>query len=342
MSSLLLDVKNRSLAEEMTGDNVLDAAKNLLSSTLTPVTAGEEKIILSCQKVVNEANSLELASLTNYKNTKQCLQRLGEINNDFKATIQSVKQYREQLGTNTNSVSSMCNTLNENEESIKSRMQRGRTASSQTRSQSRLVQEKIEQLQEENDTLAAEIEEAERKLNEMKARKREVEKQLNDCLEQRDTLTKTDEGHTKNETYLTSHQESIQTTKRLIDESVGKLKDIDSTTSQRMLNTCLEYYKFLKLYFQYANQLQDNLNGKIQTMHDRIDTQVQNIEEIPVLELAMDKNKIEQLEDEYKHNLVRFDRRKTKVGNLIDSIRVDYFALKDQFSAFGREIEPLE
>ena len=182
----------------------------------------------------------------------------------------------------------------------------------------------------------------EKKLAEMKERKRIVENDLRETLELKANLTQTDETHTKNETYLTSHQESLQTTKRLIDQGVDTLKNLDSSTSQRMLNTCLEYFKFLKSYYSYANQLLDNLNGKIQTMHERIDTQVQNIEEIPKLELAMDKNKIVQLEDEYKNNLVRFDRRKNKVVNLINSIRSDYAILKDHISSFGRELDPLE
>lgn len=343
MIALLSGIKTRSLdGETSSNDNVLNAAKNLLSSTLTPVSAEEEKIVLSCQKVINEANKLQTAPVERYKDTKTCLQQYSIINGEFKVAFSSVSQYREKLNSSSQSVSTMCTTLEESEKTIRNRMQRGRTANCQTRSQARNVDDKLTELTEENKTLEQKIAEAEKALAEMKQRKAEVEEQISSLKEQKAQLSQADESETKDETYLAEHQESLQTTRNLIDQGVTSLKELDRNTSDRMLDTGLEYAKFLRSYHAYARQLLANLDSKIETMNERIATQAKNIEEIPKLELNLNPEKIQQLEQEYKLNLDKFERRKAKTTQLLKSIESDYDLIKEDISKFGRQLDPIE
>lgn len=343
MIALLSGIKTRSLDEEPSNnDNVLNAAKNLLSSTLTPVSAEEEKIVLSCQKVINEANKLQRAPVEHYKDTKLCLQKYSVINGEFKVAFSNVSQYREKLNSSSQSVSTMSQTLEENEKTIRNRMQRGRTANCQTRNQARNVDDKLIELSEEKISLEQKIAETEKALAEIKQRKLDVEDQIHNLEEQKAHLTRADETETKDETYLAEHQESLQNTRTLIGQGVDSLKELDRNTSDRMLNTGLEYAKFLRSYHAYTKQLLANLDSKIVTMNERIETQTKNIEEIPKLELNLNPEKIQQLEHEYKLNLDKFERRKVKATQLLKTIEDDYNLIKDDISKFGRELDPIE
>lgn len=340
MYSLLAGVE-RSI-DNKNDDNILDAATNLLSSTLDPVKSAEEKVMLTCQKVIDEAHSIERPPLNQYKKCKESLVQHAAINNQFKQAFASIGKYKDQVGVNCENVSLMCNTLEENEKAMRSRMQASRTANCATRESHCVVTDQLTQKQAELASVSAELEKYQKLVEEFTAKRNELQKEVEELTKSQQELSNSNEDETNNETRLTMHQESLQNTRQLIDKGVTSLKELDSNTTDRMLSTGLEYLDFLRKYNAYVKSILNTMDSRIKTMHDRIDMQAANIEEIPVLELNMDKTKIEGVVKEYEINVDKYNRRRQKIINLLESIQQDYLKLKDEISKFGRELDPLE
>lgn len=341
MFALLNGTKSRSITSA-TDDNILDAAKDLLSTTLDPVSAAEEKVMLTCQKVIDEAHNLERPPLNQYKKCKECLIQHSVINNQFKQAFESISKYKDQVGVNCQNVANMCNTLEENEKAMRERMQASRTTNCSTQESHRTVSDQLSQKQAEFETVSAELLKYQKLVEEFTAKKNSLQAEVEQLTKAQQELSNTNQDETDNETRLTMHQESLQNTRQLIDKGVTSLKNLDSSTTDRMLSTGLEYLDFLRKYNQYVKSILDTMDGRIKTMHDRIDMNTSNIDEIPILELNMDKTKIEGVVKEYESNVDKYNRRRQKIVAIQESIKQDYQKLKDIISKFGRELDPLE
>jgi hypothetical protein len=151
-----------------------------------------------------------------------------------------------------------------------------------------------------------------------------------------------DESESRNETAIAVHQESLQTTRSLVERGDVTLTNLEDSTSQRMLKTGMEWAGFLKRYMDYVHSLLDQFNYKVQTMTDRIRDEERNYEEVTKLHLKMDPNKFTALISEYKANLERFKRKRDKILGVAQGVKEDYAAVMDLVGQYGRQLEPLE
>lgn len=78
-------------------NQVLYAAKELLTSTLTPVASFEETIILSCQKAIDDASNCKPTESTEYRDIQASLKTHLEVISQFKAVIQRVTVIKSSL-----------------------------------------------------------------------------------------------------------------------------------------------------------------------------------------------------------------------------------------------------
>ncbi|OHT02881.1 hypothetical protein TRFO_06931 [Tritrichomonas foetus] len=321
---------------------VLTAAKDLLESTLVPVTAAEETIILACQKATDEANKVEKAKTDEYSEIQRALSEHKRISDEFKDVITQVEEYRNLLAMNRDNVSNMGTTLAETQREVTTKLQSKRTANAEKRERISSLDQRVDTLKNEYESVTAELEEIERKAAELRKRKAELEDEIERTEDESTTLKDKERSESRNETDIAVHEESLQRTRTLIEKGDTSLNSLQDSTSNRLLSIGMEYANFLRKYMVFVHELCDQFDYKIRTMENRIEEETRNYDEVSKLRLKMDSSKLTALIAEYKSNLARFQRRKDKVIAIQDSLNSDFAIVKQLVGEFGRELEPLD
>ncbi|KAK8883356.1 hypothetical protein M9Y10_046006 [Tritrichomonas musculus] len=321
---------------------VLTAAKDLLESTLVPVTAEEETIKLACQKVTEEANKVEKAKDDEYSEIQRALAEHKRISDYFKVVITQVEEYRNQLATNRDNVSRMGVTLAETQRDVTTELQNRRSQNAEKRTKIESLETKLTNLTTEYENVTAELEEIEKRAAQLRARQAELEDEIQETRSTSTCLKDAERAESKNETDIAAHEESLQATRTAIERDDNDLNLLQQSTSDRLLNIGMEYGKFLRKYNDFIHELIDQFDYKIKTMENRIEDESRNYEEVSKLRLKMDPSKLTALIQEYQSNLDRFVRRKEKIAQVALTINEEYAIVKQLVGEFGRELEPLE
>jgi DNA repair exonuclease SbcCD ATPase subunit len=324
------------------GEVVLAAAKDLLNSTLVPVTAYEETIVLACQKVADEATNVQKAPNDEYGEIQKALFAHNSILDEFKAVVGQVQNYRSQLGLNRRNVTNMGDTLAESQREVTSKLQMKRTANVQTRSHLSRLADHLNELREEHTAVSTELDELEARVAALRARKAQLETDIEQGEEENERMSTTERRESTNENLIAIHQESIQATRALIEKGDTRLTNLQDSTAQRLLKTGSDFAAFLSKYMEFVKELLEQFDYKVRTMNERITDENRNYSEISKLHLKMDPAKFTALIDEYRANLARFERRRAKVLVIADTIRREYASLTSVVGEFGRELPPME
>jgi len=337
--SPMVSLLNKTVSREINEDNqVLNAAKNLLSSTLEPVAAYEDTIVLICKKVTDEASSVVPPNDYSYNAIRSTISQFQHVSDDYKSAISQVQNYRKQLEENCSNVGHMGDTIEESHRGVSAKLQRRRTANVNTRQQRKDIESNIVTLRSDYQYACDEYEELEKKLNQARQKRDELKLKLDTLTDKYEKLTENEDSQTKNESLMAENQESLQGTKLLIEKGVISLKNLDSSTSDRLLKTSLDYSEFLKKYYQYLQNIKSNFENRCQIMQERIELERNHLKDIDTYELKLDREKISQIIDDYKTNLARFERRKQKIAVYEAKIRDDFIHIKSIVSLFGRDI----
>jgi chromosome segregation ATPase len=329
-------------AQEGRGEVVLSAAKDLLDSTLVPVTAYQETTILACQKVAEEAVCVQKSPNDEYAEIQKALAAHTSILEEFKSVIAQVKDYRGQLGLNRRNVTNMGDTLAESQREVTSKLQLKRTANVATRDHMTRLNERLTQLKDEHTAVSTELADLEARVAALRARKAQLESDIEQGEEENAQMSTTERRESTTENLIAIHQESIQATRARIEAGDAQLTKMQDSSAQRLLKTGLDFAGFLGKYFEFVKELLDQFDYKVRTMNERIADENRNYSEISKLHLKMDPAKFTALIDEYKANLARFERRRAKVVLIAEGIQRDYASLTSLVGEFGRELPPLE
>lgn len=340
----LLDISGDETKERTLSQNaqVLTAAKDLLESTLVPVTAAEETIILACQKVTKEANQLQKAKSDDYAEIQQALVEHRKISEEFKEVITQVEEYRNQLAVNRDNVSRMGLTLAETQREVSTQLHSKRTSNAKKRSRLGDLETKMSDLTTEYDDVCKEIEELTARISYLTLRKSELEDELQDTRCESSQLMDDERSESRHETDIATHEESLQATRSAIEKDDQNLNSLQTATSDRLLNIGMEYATFLRKYKDFINELKDQFDTKIKTMENRIEEEKRNYDEVSKLQLKMDPSKLTALINEYQLNLARFQRRKDKILAVEKTVTDEFAIVKQLVGEFGREVEPLD
>jgi hypothetical protein len=176
----------------------------------------------------------------------------------------------------------------------------------------------------------------------LRARKEEIENEMERLEEETELMKNNEQRETRNETAIAIHQESLQTTRALIERGDASLTNLEEATSQRLLKTGMEWAGFLKRYMDYVHDLLAQFDYKVRTLTERIKDEERNYEEVSKLHLKMDPNKFTDLIGEYQSNLDRFKRRRDKILAVAEGVKKDYACVMELVGQFGRQLEPLE
>lgn len=320
---------------------VLTAAKDLLESTLVPVTAEEEMIILACQKVTDEANKVEKAKTDEYSEIQKALAEHKKISDDFKDVITQVEEYRNQLAVNRDNVSRMGVTLTETQREVTTELQNRRSRNAEKRTKIESLETRLTDLTTEYENVTAELEEIEKRAAQLRARQAELEDEIEETRSTSTSLRDAERSESKNETDIAAHEESLQATRTAIEKDDNDLCSLQKATSNRLLNIGMEYANFLRKYMGFINELIDQFDYKIKTMENRIEDETRNYDEVSKLRLKMDPSKLTALIQEYQSNLDRFVRRREKIAAVAQTLNDEFAIVRQLVGEFGRELEPL-
>lgn len=321
---------------------VLTAAKDLLESTLVPVTAEEEMIILACQKVTDEANNVEKAKTDEYSEIQKALAEHKRISDDFKDVITQVEEYRNQLAVNRDNVNRMGVTLTETQREVTTELQNRRSRNAEKRTKIESLETRLNDLTTEYESVTAELEEIEKRAAQLRARQAELEDEIEETRSTSTSLRDDERSESKTETDIAAHEESLQATRIAIEKDDNDLVSLQKATSNRLLNIGMEYANFLRKYMGFIHELLDQFDYKIKTMENRIEDESRNYEEVSRLRLKMDPSKLTALIQEYQSNLDRFVRRKEKIALVAQTLNDEFAIVRQLVGEFGRELDPLE
>ena len=154
--------------EEQHGGQVLAAAKDLLSSTIDPVTAYEETIILACDKAEKDSQAVQEPTSRNYQTLKQSLEEHKRIADQFLSALLQVQKYRYQLKENKFNVSQMEKTIDQTESDLTFKLQKKRNSNVEQNQKLQALTEEFQNLLRENADVSAEVDYLEKKLRQLK------------------------------------------------------------------------------------------------------------------------------------------------------------------------------
>ena len=344
MKSLLerKEMKTRELNSYNTQESqVLTAAKDLLENTLKPVSDTEEKIILACKKVKEDASKCEKNKTDEPAEIQRAFNDHKQVSDEFQDVITLVEEYRNSLSANRHNVNYMGTTLAETHRSVTTQLQSKRTSNAATRLRISRLGEKLVELKDEYEDVTKEIEEIERRARELRERKAELEELISQNENESSTLQNNERSESKNETNMAVKEESLQKTRSLIETGDSSLNTLQDRNADRLLNIGLEYAQFLRRYNDLINETIEQYNFKLKTMETRIQDEKQYSQDAPRLRLEMDKNKFDALIQEYQVNLDRFQKLKRKALQIQEKVKYDYSIVAQLVGEFGRELDPL-
>ena len=321
---------------------VLGAARDLVKSTLDKVSAGEEKLILACERVAENAEKVKNAENDDYHEIRRALADYRAVRDEFESVLQLVAGYRGQVGSNRKNVSEMCATLAQTQKEVITKLQMKRTANVATREKVDGLESSLVNMKEEYATVSSELEELEQRVAVLRHRKAQIEHAIEETEETIQELVASEKKESKDETKIAVHQEQLQATRAKIDQGDLRLDQLQTETSDRLLKTAVEYSEFLKKYMEFVKELIAQFTYKVDTMGERIEDERRNFREVEKLHLKLDASKLQALEEEYRMNLERFERRREKIRGIEDAVRTDYESVVQLVGSFGRELDPLE
>lgn len=321
---------------------VLGAAKDLVKSTLEKVSAGEEKLILACERVSENAEKVRKAVTDDYTEIRRALADYKAVRDEFEGVLKLVDGYRGQVGSNRKNVSEMCATLAQTQKEVIAKLQMKRTANVATRDKVTGLQESLENMKQEYGEVTTELEELEARVLKLRRRKEQIEHAISETEEVITELVESEKKESKDETRIAVHQEQLQATRAKIDQGDVRLDQLQTETAERLLKTAVDYADFLRKYMEFVKELIAQFTYKVDTMGERIEDERRNFREVEKLHLKLDKSKLQALEEEYKMNLDRFERRRERIRVVEEAVRQDFESVVALVGSFGRELEPLE